>query len=368
MALAAIGHGRPYKPTVLSSSRLSRVGFDNLKQPLLFARIGWMKYYNGLLRGDEKPRGGGKYNKTGVGNEAFNFHDLRGRLLGYFQPQMRASKIKLERIVPGTKGNVLNGVLVVFVATNPEQGGQCIVGWYRNATVYRNHRSSPPKERNGFNYFLVAEARQAVLLPTHLRTQIVTGGKGGFGQANICYLFEQNGKSKPARWASEAVEFVESYDNENLLLNPQAEAAPGVISGVEIEIERSAGFQPDSKIRKAVELHAMGRAEKEFKTQGYEVEDVSKKRPYDLHCTKSHEVKFVEVKGTQSDGLDIVLTAGEVKFIEKKGANSLLCVVHGIRVKGRRKPKAIGGKLSLEPFDLSAGVLTPLAFTFRRKR
>jgi hypothetical protein len=79
-------------------------------------------------------------------------------------------------------------------------------------------------------------------------------------------------------------------------------------------------------------------------------------------------VKFVEVKGTQSDGLDIVLTAGEVKFIEKKGANSLLCVVHGIRVKGRRKPKAIGGKLSLEPFDLSAGVLTPLAFTFRRKR
>ncbi len=303
-----------------------------------------------------------------MGNEAFNFHEIGGQLFGYFQPQMQASKIKLERIVPGTHGDVLNRVLVVFVATDPEQGSQRIVGWYRNATVYRNSQSSPPKERNGSNYFLVAEAPEAVLLPTHLRTQIVPGGKGGFGQANICYLFEQNGKSKPGKWVSEALEFVQSYDNENLLLNPQAEAAPGVIESVEIEIERSAGFQPNSKIRKVVELHAMGRAEKEFKTQGYEVEDVSKKRPYDLYCTKSNEVKYVEVKGTQSDGMDIVLTAGEVNFIQKNGANSVLCVVHGITVKGRRRPKALGGKLSLEPFDLSAGVLKPLAFTFRRKR
>jgi hypothetical protein len=71
---------------------------------------------------------------------------------------MQASKIRLERIVPGTRGDLLNGVLVVFIATHPEQRSQRIVGWYRNATVYRNYRPSPPKERNGFNYFLVAEA------------------------------------------------------------------------------------------------------------------------------------------------------------------------------------------------------------------
>lgn len=338
-------------------------------EPVLFARIGWMKYYNGPMAGDERPRGGGKYNKTGVGNEAFNFHKVSSRLFGYFQPQMQASKIKLERIVPGTHEDALAGVLVVFIATDPEQGSQRVIGWYRNATVYRNRHSSPPNERNGFNYFLVAEARDAVLLPTYLRTQVVPGGKGGFGQANICYLYEQDGKSKSARWVSEALDFVQNYDRENLLVNPEAEAAPAVIESVELEVERSAGFQPNSKIRKAIELHAMGRAQKEFGSRGYEVKDVSRKEPYDLRCTKAQEVKYVEVKGTQTHGTDIVLTAGEVNFIEKNAPHSVLCVVHGITVTGRRSPKASGGKLGLmEPFDLSAGTLKPLAFTFARKR
>lgn len=341
---------------------------SKLKQLVLFARIGWMKYYNGPITGDERPRGGGKYNKTGVGNEAFNFHQIGSRLFGYFQPQMQSSKIKLERIVPGAQGDVLNGVLVVFVATDPEQGSQRIVGWYRNATVYRNPQSSPPTERNGFNYFLIASADEAALLPSHLRTYLIPGGKGGFGQANICYLYEQDGKSKPVKWVPGALEFVQNYENENLLVNPQAEAAPGVIQSVEIEIERSAGFQPNSKIRKAVELYAMVRVEKEFKNRGYEVRDVSQKRPYDLHCCKADEVKYVEVKGTQSDGLDIVLTAGEVKFIEANKANCVLCVVHGIAVKGKGRPKASGGKVSvMEPFHLADGLLKPLAFTFRRR-
>src|SRR5438477_1855351 len=89
---------------------------------------------------------------------------------------------------------------------------------------------------------------------------------------------------------------------------PQAEAAPGVVHSVEVEIERSAGFQPNPKIRKAVELYAMGQVQNEFKNRGYEVKDVSQKRPYDLHCSRSDEVKYVEVKGTQGNGLDIVLT------------------------------------------------------------
>lgn len=337
-------------------------------EPVLFARIGWMKYHNGPMIGDEKPRGGGKYNRTGLGHEAFNFHEINGQLFGYFQPQMQASKIKLERIVPGTRGDILNGVLVVFVATHPEQRSQRIVGWYRNARVYRDYRPSPPKERNGFNYFLVSEARDAVLLPTDVRTQIVPGGKGGFGQANICYLFQQDGKSKPAKWVPDELDFVHGYAGENLLVNPQAEAAPAVVHSVELEIERSAGFQPNSGIRKVVELHAMARAQTEFESRGYEVKDVSKTKPYDLCCTKSDEVRYVEVKGTQTAGTDIVLTAGEVNFIQGNARNCVLCVVHGIAVKGRGRPKASGGKLNLmEPFDISAGVLKPLAFTFRCK-
>jgi hypothetical protein len=156
--------------------------------------------------------------------------------------------------------------------------------------------------------------------------------------------------------------------DENLLVNLQAKAAPRVVQSVEEEIERSAGFQPNPRIRKAVELHAMRWAEKEFEKRQYKVDDVSQKRPYDLHCSKSNEVRYIEVKGTQGNGLDIVLTAGEVKFIEKNKANCVLCVVHGIEVRGKRNPKASGGRMSMvEPFDLADGLLKPLAFTFRRK-
>jgi Domain of unknown function (DUF3883) len=43
----------------------------------------------------------------------------------------------------------------------------------------------------------------------------------------------------------------------------------------------------------------MHRAEQEFRNRGYDVEDVSQKKPYDLLCTRPNEKKYVEVKGTQ---------------------------------------------------------------------
>lgn len=140
-----------------------------------------------------------------------------------------------------------------------------------------------------------------------------------------------------------------------------------LLDRIEDEIETSAGFQPNAKIRKVVEEHAMQRAEKEFRKRGYDVKDVSKHNPFDLLCTKANEKKYVEVKGTQGRGLEFVLTAGEVKFVQNNGANCILCVVHNIRVEGNKEPKARGGALKLsEPFDIASGLLTPLAFMFRR--
>jgi hypothetical protein len=134
---------------------------------------------------------------------------------------------------------------------------------------------------------------------------------------------------------------------------------------LEDAIERRAGFQSNSKIRKAVEIHAMRRAESEMKKLGYEVKDVSAKNPYDLLCEKGGRCKYVEVKGTQASGFDIVLTAGEVRFINDNKFDCILCVVHGINVKGARTPVASGGELRVtKPFDLSDGELRPISFTF----
>lgn len=96
--------------------------------PLLFARVGWMKWYRGPQPGDEKPIGGGSYNKREIGHEAYNFLPLDGYTLGYFQPRLHtghSSSIALECIDPASgEEKKLNGVLAVFVATDPENGGQ----------------------------------------------------------------------------------------------------------------------------------------------------------------------------------------------------------------------------------------------------
>jgi hypothetical protein len=55
---------------------------------VLFARIGWMKFYGGPVPGDERPIGGGGYNKSEVGHELYNFQETDGHLYGYFQPTM----------------------------------------------------------------------------------------------------------------------------------------------------------------------------------------------------------------------------------------------------------------------------------------
>jgi hypothetical protein len=116
---------------------------------VLFARVGWMKHYVGPVPGDEKPLGGGAFNRDNVGLEAYNFRPFGAgaRLYGFCQPSIPAdstASIALERIDPSAEGaDRLGDVLVVFVATRPKRGGQVIIGWYRHATVFR-HMQSPP--------------------------------------------------------------------------------------------------------------------------------------------------------------------------------------------------------------------------------
>jgi hypothetical protein len=183
-----------------------------------------------------------------------------------------------------------------------------------------------------------------------------------------------------APWAVTAYDF---ETGQGVLTRDVAPSAPGVpdalaataihsatlshlVDNIASEIEASAGFQPNAKIRKVVEQHAMERAAEEFRKRGYEVKDVSKRKPFDLLCTRASEKKYVEVKGMQGRGSEIILTAGEVKFIQNNGANHILCVVQDIRVRGKKDPTARGGALDItEPFDIASGLLTPLAYMFR---
>ena len=86
----------------------------------------------------------------------------------------------------------ISGVTVVWTA-GPDNGGTVVIGWYKNATIYRY--SQPLKKRtrlqkdNGLHvYQAIASKEDAILLPVEKRIQIIPRRiKGGIGQSNVWY-------------------------------------------------------------------------------------------------------------------------------------------------------------------------------------
>ena len=94
---------------------------------ILFARIGYMKFYQGPQKGDERPIGGGKYNRDEIGHEAFNFMKIDGNVYGYFKASQDGYNLK--RIDPkAVNQDRVDNVLVIWFARNPIKNGQVIVG------------------------------------------------------------------------------------------------------------------------------------------------------------------------------------------------------------------------------------------------
>lgn len=155
--------------------------------PILFCNVGWMNHYNGI-DGDSIERGG-EYNQHSTGHEVCNFSNNGGTLYGYVQP---TGQIKIEKVGAGKKDDFASGVTVVWTA-GPESGGTAVVGWYKDATVYREAQTiakpSAIQKKNGVSTFRIkAPADKAVLLPVEQRELMIPRAvKGGIGQSNVWF-------------------------------------------------------------------------------------------------------------------------------------------------------------------------------------
>lgn len=155
--------------------------------PIMFCNVGWMNHYNGN-DGDQIERGG-KYNQHSIGHEVCNFSNNAGTLYGYVQP---TGQIKIEKLGAGKKDDFVSGVTVVWTA-GPENGGTVVVGWYKDATVYREAQTitkpSAIQKKNGVSsYRIKAPADKAVLLPVEQRELMIPRAvKGGIGQSNVWF-------------------------------------------------------------------------------------------------------------------------------------------------------------------------------------
>jgi len=177
-----------------------------MRIPIVFARIAWMRWYEGSPNEITYPRSL---------QEAENFRSIQGRVYGFAQPvtngRYRAT-VKLERIVPGCGGNGITGVTVVFVARAP-RGGQRVVGWYRDAVVHRVPQMTSVRR---YEYYFETTAKNAVLVPEKSRSCIIPAGLGAFGKSNLWYLYEKDGAAKNAAWVSAVLDYIQDSSCDSL--------------------------------------------------------------------------------------------------------------------------------------------------------
>lgn len=342
---------------------------------ILFCRIGYMTYYAGPQAGDEKPIGGGKYNKTGVGHEIWNFQPVGNLLYGYFEPYVKSNtdketSINLKRIDPNCDGDELADTLIVFFATRPKVG-QVVVGWYSKATVFQYRRKHSKKSgREGFSYYMTAEARNCVLLPSNRRTLSIPRKKKAPGRPNVYYLYDEEfrprfSKDNLPKWLKAIVSLISEYDGPNLFVDLDAELE----EDIDLLHENAGriggqGFNLNKRDRKIIEKYAMRRALERY---GAGARDVSSTKSYDIHLRMGSRECFIEVKGTQTNGASVILTKNEANLMKRvlsEGHNTILFVVHNVILKGRGKKRhALGGKERIiKPFDVQKVELLPLSY------
>src|SRR5579884_1523729 len=156
---------------------------------ILFCNIGWMSRYEGLVGKPDKIVGGGKwFTENGTGHQVCNFLACRdGCVYGHVETVQgkRDRRIRIEAI--GGSGDFVEGVDVVWTATDPDEAGRKVVGWYRNATVFRERQQfpQPPSKQHVrdkiSSYRIRASAKDARGLDLEDRTIAMGRGPGWMG-------------------------------------------------------------------------------------------------------------------------------------------------------------------------------------------
>jgi len=185
---------------------------------IVFCNIVWMKKYQGITD-DDKPKYCGDYvSEEAAGGDIFNFSEYNGKCYGYVRnegdlmiPDHLAKDFEMEQAQQETA----SGVLVVWCAFKDKNTAR-IVGWYKNAVLWRKeqYRPSFTNPEYELDYFFEADAKDCCLLPGNQRTYKIEraskAGKGrGFGHTDIWFADSPYARCEmiPA-----VVDYIESYE------------------------------------------------------------------------------------------------------------------------------------------------------------
>lgn len=275
---------------------------------LVFFNVGWMERYEGLTSGDEI-RGGGSYvREKRRGHEVCNFAAVRGVVYGYVQPP--GSQIDIERLGASPAADKITGVTIVWTATRPT-GGTAVVGWYKNATVFRDYqRFERPSKQHRDNridgYWARTTENNATLLGVDERTcEIPRQVKGGMGQSNVWYA----DSPLSTKTVTQVCDFIGG-----------ARAKPSR--------SRNATREHDQERKSKIERTAVRLCCKHFEGLGYAVTSVEKDNVgWDLEAASGKTTLRIEVKGLSGPSVVVELTPNEYRALAEKSSSYRLAVV-----------------------------------------
>lgn len=205
-------------------------------KPIIFCNIAYMKYYKGIIKGIDEPVNGGAYvKKNNDAHEAYNFDCFRGEgdetdfCIGFVMLAQslknKTSQLHIEKINGcqlSKNEESVDGVTVVWCAKPDKIDGMRVVGWYKDATVYRCPQYELRNEREQeFNF--IAKKENCVLLPEkeRLSSKWIVPSSGhngydfGFGRSNLWYAQGTENNSRLKRYIERLSAKIGKYNGEN---------------------------------------------------------------------------------------------------------------------------------------------------------
>jgi hypothetical protein len=188
------------------------------------------------------------------------------------------------------------------------------VGWYKNATVYREWQPPPPGSNRRHNetdcgYYATARAEDAFLLAPDERVfPVPQQEKGTFGQSNIWYADDPE-QNRDFRLR------VLQYIQTRQVPTPQPD-------------DSSAPRQSDPLLRQRVERIAVETTTAHFASLGYRVDSFEKDNVgWDLDARLGNRQLRLEVKGLSGSGIVVDLTPNEYRSMGQYRDTYRVCVV-----------------------------------------
>ena len=195
---------------------------------ILFCKVSSMKYYKGANDKDTPYNGGSYVKEHGRGHEEYNFEPVdldngESYCLGFVETKSTSdSKVNELHIEKITGCELLKNVefaedvLVVWCATT-DLNETSVVGWYKNATVYRNYEEAEFESGYIQYYNVIAKKDDCVLLPQDVRHKhiwdapVAKKRTYGFGQSLIWYAREE----KAQNYILKLVKNIDEYSGDN---------------------------------------------------------------------------------------------------------------------------------------------------------